>query len=79
MPTPTAGPATLPLTVTEAGWVEVAVHDLLGRRMAVLADAQFATGTHTLRLDPAGLALGVYLVTARTAQERATTRLVFAR
>lgn len=79
VPTPTAGPATLPLTVTEAGWVEVAVHDLLGRRMAVLADAQFATGTHTLRLDPAGLALGVYLVTARTAQERATTRLVFAR
>jgi hypothetical protein len=41
--------------------VQLVVYDLLGRRVAVLADGQQSAGEHSGRFDAARLASGVYL------------------
>ena len=54
--------ATVRYALPEASAVRVAVYDLLGREVAVLADEQRPAGYHDERLAAAGLARGVYLV-----------------
>ncbi len=63
-PNPFNPETVIPLTLPEAGRVTVAVYDVLGRRVAVLADGPYAAGRHTLRLDGRRLASGAYLVRA---------------
>ena len=48
--------------------MRVAVYDVLGKRVAVLADGVLEAGVHTAQLDAAGLANGVYVVRVETAQ-----------
>ena len=45
-----------------AGAVRLAVYDVLGREVAVLADAVQPAGEHEALLGRSGLAAGVYLV-----------------
>ena len=61
-PNPFHGSTTLVLTMPEGSRVEVVVYDLLGREVAVLADAQMPAGTHRLAFEGRGLPSGVYLV-----------------
>ena len=70
-PNPTAGASRVAFDVPEATDVSVAVYDLLGRRVAVLADGSVAAGRHEARLDAQALAPGVYVV--RMAAGRAFT------
>jgi flagellar hook assembly protein FlgD len=81
-PNPFNPRTTIALRLDRPGPVEVAVHDLAGRRLAVLADRHFAAGRHTLvwrGTDEAGRALpsGTYHILARSAarglDDRATT------
>ena len=60
-PNPTRGSATVTWTLADAGEARVAVYDLLGREVAVLADGPLAAGAHRAEV-PAGLAPGVYVV-----------------
>ena len=51
--------------------VRIAVHDLAGRRLAVLADADYAVGDHAVRWDGTagdgrGLPSGTYVVRLET-------------
>ncbi|NNF58761.1 MAG: T9SS type A sorting domain-containing protein [Rhodothermaceae bacterium] len=61
-PNPFASRATLRYDIAEAGPVRLAVYDLLGREVAVLADSERAAGRYEVLLDGSGLASGVYLV-----------------
>ena len=61
-PNPAAGAVTLHYALPEAAPVRVAVYDLLGREVAVLADAVQSPDTHEVTLASAGLASGVYVV-----------------
>jgi hypothetical protein len=68
---PSAGGATLELSLPAPGPVDVAVFDVRGRRIARLADGAVGAGTHTLRWDAAddrgsSVAPGVYFVRAIT-------------
>jgi hypothetical protein len=78
-PNPFAGRTVIPFEVSEAARVRVAVYDVLGREVAVLADGVHAAGRYAASFDGAGLAAGLYLVEARV--EPATgpgrTRSVF--
>ncbi len=48
--------------------VQLTVHDLLGREVAVLTDAVWSAGAHTVRFDAAHLPSGTYLYRLTTPQ-----------
>ena len=66
-PNPAARMATVPLELPETAEVQVVVYDLLGRRVASLADGVLDAGRHMLRLDGSRLAAGTYFVVATVA------------
>jgi hypothetical protein len=61
-PNPAGDTARVTLALAEASEVRVAVYDVLGRAVAVLAEGPHATGTYTVEFDTAGLPAGVYIV-----------------
>ncbi len=77
-PNPSPGGFTVPLALPDGAHVRVAAYDLLGRRVAVLADGAREAGTHRLALDGSRLAAGVYIVRAVVTPEGGAVR-TFAR
>ena len=61
-PNPFAREASIRFTTPSAGPVRLAVYDLLGRRVAVLADGVLPAGTHPVAWRTDGLASGVYVL-----------------
>ena len=78
-PNPTASSATIAFDVPEATDVSVAVYDLLGRRVAVLAEGAVAAGRHMARLEAGSLAPGVYVVRMTAGSFAATQRVTVVR
>lgn len=72
-PNPFNPTTNITFALPEGGPVRLEVFDLLGRRVAVLADTPFDAGRHTLPFEARGLASGVY-VYRLTAGGRAFTR-----
>ena len=66
-PNPLSRRAVVPFEVRAAGRVRVAVYDLLGREVAVLADGPVSAGRHEAAFEARGLASGVYVVTLEAA------------
>ena len=64
-PNPLAGSGTVRLRLPEAASAEVAVYDVLGRRVAVLHDGTLAAGDHAFGTPSGRLTPGVYVVQAR--------------
>ncbi len=77
-PNPFDRTATLPVALPEAAEVRVAVYDVLGREVAVVADGRMEAGRHALVLDGSRLASGVYLVRA-TCQGSGDTHVITSR
>jgi hypothetical protein len=50
----------------QAGPARLELHDLAGRLVRSLSAGERAAGAHTLRLDGAGLASGIYVATLAT-------------
>ena len=61
-PNPMSGRAAVPYVLRTPAHVRLAVYDVLGREVAVLADAERPAGAYTATLDGAGLAAGLYTV-----------------
>lgn len=79
-PNPAQGPIELTFELAEAGSVELAVYDLLGRRMAsVLEGTVYLPGVHEVTLDASAWAPGVYLIRLVASGEPATQRLTVVR
>ncbi|HEX8384976.1 MAG TPA: T9SS type A sorting domain-containing protein, partial [Rubricoccaceae bacterium] len=78
-PNPTAGVAVVSFDVPETSAVSVAVYDLLGRRVAVLAEGEMAAGRHTSRLEAGTLAPGVYVVRMQAGTFSAARRVTVVR
>lgn len=57
------------------GDVRITVYDLLGRRVAVLADATFPAGAHATQFNAAALASGVYVVRMEAGSQTFTRRM----
>lgn len=74
-PNPATGAATVAYTLPAAARVRVAVYDVLGRQVAVLAEGAQAAGAHTAALDASVLPDGPYLVVLDADGARASTRL----
>lgn len=63
-PNPSYERASLLVSVGRPQQVRIGVHDLLGRKVAVVHEGALAEGAHTLTLDTTHLAPGAYLVHA---------------
>src|SRR5690606_35474269 len=61
-PNPARGAAVVPLVRAEASDVEISVYDVLGRRVAVLAEGRVEVGSHRLAFDASMLPAGIYVV-----------------
>ena len=60
-PNPFNPVTTIRYTLTEASNVYLAVYDMTGKQVAVLAEAYREAGTHEVSFDGSGLASGIYL------------------
>ncbi|MDT8324612.1 MAG: FlgD immunoglobulin-like domain containing protein, partial [Bacteroidota bacterium] len=72
-PFPAQGVTRIPYALAQQGIARLAVYDMLGRRVRVLADGLHAAGGHTVRWDGTDtrggtLPAGVYTVRLETAQ-----------
>ena len=61
-PNPVSGRAQIRFDLPQPSHVRLAVHDALGREVALLLDAERAAGSHEVGFDPAGLPSGLYVV-----------------
>lgn len=61
--------------VTEPGRTVLSVHDMLGRRVAMLVDADVAPGSYSVTFDAGDLSSGMYVYTLRT-PTRAVSRVL---
>lgn len=78
-PDPFARRTTIAYTLPVAADVDLAVFDLLGRRVAVLAEGVQAAGTHTHAFDADRLASGLYFVRLRAGGVQFVERMTVAR
>lgn len=78
-PNPTPGTTTLRVALAEAGEVDLAVYDLLGRRVATLAAGARPAGTTEATWDATGAPAGVYVARLRVGGRTFTRRLTVAR
>ena len=78
-PNPVATSARIAFSLSEAGTARLAVYDLLGREVAVLADGPMGEGRHEARLDASRLAAGAYVVRLTAGAEALTGRLTVVR
>jgi len=60
----------------EAQKVRVAVYDVVGRQIEVLADGVMSEGYHTLRFDASTLPSGIYLLRLDARGESMTHKLM---
>lgn len=61
-PNPFNASTTIRFTLPQASNVRAVVYDVLGREVAVLADRQFAEGSHTMQVDGSAWSSGVYFL-----------------
>ncbi|MDX1546481.1 MAG: T9SS type A sorting domain-containing protein, partial [Rhodothermales bacterium] len=78
-PDPFSTTTTVSYTLPEAASVRLELYDLLGRRVALLADAEQEAGTHTVTLSAGTLASGVYLLRMMAGDTQKVERVVIAR
>ncbi|MEO1573297.1 MAG: cytochrome c peroxidase, partial [Bacteroidota bacterium] len=78
-PNPFHDEARVQVTFAQATSATVAVYDLMGREVALLAEGVQPAGTQTLRWAAAGLASGVYLVRVQSAEGVAARTVTLSR
>lgn len=69
-PNPTATSATVVVEAPTAGLLRLDLFDALGRRVKVIADGNYSSGTHEFRLATNDLPNGLYLVMVRSTEGR---------
>lgn len=68
-PNPTRGALAIRFGVSEVGPVQIALHDVLGRRVAMPIDQVLESGTHMAEFDASRLASGTYTVHMRVGEK----------
>lgn len=78
-PNPLTGVGTLNYVLGTDSNVSITVFDVMGRRVAVLADGDQAAGEHAVNVDASGFASGMYIVRLATPNTVQTVKFVVAR
>ncbi len=78
-PNPWNPNTTISYTLPERGSVLLTLHDILGRRVATLVNAQQEAGHHAVELDGTSLSSGTYIYLLETGAFRASRKMVLMR
>jgi hypothetical protein len=78
-PNPATASTTIVFSLARPAPARVAVYDVLGREVAVLAEGEHAAGQHAAQWDAAGVASGVYVVRLEADGMVATRRVTVLR
>src|SRR5690606_641539 len=73
-PSPARGAAAIVLTLPQPSEVSVGLYDVLGRRVAVLAEGRLTAGRHEVPLEASSLPPGVYVARVAAGREVAAAR-----
>ncbi len=79
VPNPATGRTAVTFELDAAQDARLAVYDVLGREVAVLADGAQSAGPHTVALDASGLPAGIYVARLTAGGQSVTRRLTVAR
>jgi len=71
-----SGRSWLSFVLPQPTWMELAVYDVLGRQVAVLAKGVYSAGEHRLTLNLPEVTSGVYLLRMTTPTEHRTVRFL---
>lgn len=74
-PNPFNPTTSISFSVPEATFAEIAVYDILGRKLQTLLSERVQAGQHATTFDASTLSSGVYLYTLQTENQRLTRRL----
>ncbi len=66
-------------TIPESGWVQLTVHDILGREVAILVNGILPAGEHQSSFDASNLSSGVFLYSLRAGNTVLTGKLLLVR
>lgn len=78
-PNPADDNTTFELSIPEAGQVRIVLSDILGQVIEVIAEENMAAGIHTIRLNTATIAPGLYTYTMTYQGEQITKRMMITR
>ena len=78
-PNPFVDGTFITFTLPGAMQVRLTVYDMLGRRVAVLADGLHAAGTHRARFDAASLPEGMYICRLESQRESTSRKMMLTR
>jgi hypothetical protein len=78
-PNPVRSRASVRFALPDVGPARLALLDLLGREVALLADGEFAEGEHAVPLEVGALASGLYLVRLTSPYGATVERITIAR
>lgn len=73
-PNPFNPATTISFSLPEAAFAEIAVYDMLGRKLQSVLSEQVQAGQHTVTFDASTLSSGVYMYTLQTGNQRLTRR-----
>jgi uncharacterized lipoprotein YddW (UPF0748 family) len=78
-PNPFNSATMIRFSLPEAQVIELAVYDLLGRQVALLADGSWPAGAHAVSWDATQVPTGVYMYQLRTGRQTLTRRMLLMR
>ncbi len=78
-PNPFNAETIVPFSLPQAQVIELAVYDLLGRRVALLAEGLWPAGSHRLRWDASQAPSGIYVCRLHSAQQTRKLRMMVVR
>ena len=70
---------TIPFSLKKSGHVKLEVFDVLGRRVAILADQRFEAGVHRLFFSASGMSSGVYFYKLTTDEFSDMKKMILAK
>ena len=75
-PNPAAGTTTIGFVTTFPATVDIALFDVLGRKVLTAADATYPAGDHTVTIDVSGLSAGVYYYRLKAGSQVASRKMI---
>jgi hypothetical protein len=75
-PNPFNSATNIRMVLPDQSDVVLEVYDMIGRRVATLADGSYPAGTHNFSWDASGVASGMYIYRLRTGQKAMTKKML---